>query len=463
MTTERDIRGLINGYLDDELTEGEHRELNAWLQADSEHAARFARAVMLHDRLQWEFRTAADRVSPAEPPAVPDIARARRPHVRVSRRSVAAMVAASLLVALGLFSWWYRSGVPRTVRSVAQNSFATVASLVDVQWGEGAVLRRGERIGTQVISLRSGAVRLQFDDGVEVTLQGPARYELMGAAATRLTSGLLTAAVPPAAKGFRIETPSAEVVDLGTAFGVQLDDDGASRVSVFDGEVEVALPESGERQRVSEGEAVRVENGRNIAAVAFDAGDFSKIWPISSGIERSTGAFRIVPPWPRQLRFVRSDDTIFVAPESYATTLAEPLAVNIVQPGKYVNQKQLEAAEIPAGQTVRSTILHYYPEEPKPPRRADRLTGSITFDSPVLGLIVLHEELVASAQRFSLRRAGEAHPRRQLEFREGPNGDVVTLSQDRRTVTLELASPHLTSDLVRIIVDASQPTLLAGN
>jgi hypothetical protein len=43
-----------------------------------------------------------------------------------------------------------------------------------------------------------------------------------------------------------------------------------------------------------------------------------------------------------------------------------------------------------------------------------------------------------------------------LEFRKGPLGDVVTLSEDHHTVTLDLASPKLTSDLVRIIIDASQ-------
>ncbi len=458
----RDINTLINGYLDDELTDAEHRELNDWIKADPEHAARFARAVMLHDRLQCELNTATTEGSTVEPLVVTDVPRPRRPASRVARRVVVGTLAASLLVALGLFYWQSQGNGPTGSRSVAQAPFATIANLVDVQWEDGAILRRGERIGTQVIAIQGGAVRLQFDDGVEVTLQGPARYELVAPATTRLTAGLLTATVPPGAEGFRVETPTAEVIDLGTAFGVQLDEDGASHVSVFDGEVEVTLPESGDSKLVREGEAVRVETGESIASVTFDTGDFEKIWPISSGIERSTGAFRFVPPWPRKLRFVRSDDTIFVRPEGYVITLEEPLKVNISRPGKYISQEDLTPAEVPSGETVRSIILHYYPGEPRPPHRAERITGSITFDGPVLGLIVLHEELAASAQRFSLRRAGELHPRRQLEFREGPNGDVAALSEDRRTVTLDLASPKLTSDLVRVIVDASQPTRVAG-
>jgi ferric-dicitrate binding protein FerR (iron transport regulator) len=461
MTMQPDINRWINGYLDDELTEAEHRELNDWIKADPEHAARFARAVMLHDRLQWEFNAAADG-SNVKPLVTPGVPRPRHPVSRVSRQAVAGTLAASLLVALGLLYWQFGWERPKDKGSLAQAPFATIANVVDVQWEDGASLRRGERIAAQVIAIQSGAVRLQFDDGVEVTLQGPARYELVAPAKTRLTAGLLTATVPPGAEGFRVETPTAEVIDLGTAFGVQLDADGASHVSVFDGEVEVALPESGESKMVREGEAVRVETGQSIASVAFDTEVFERIWPISSGIEHSTGAFRFVPPWPRQLRFVRSDDTIFVAPEGYVRTLEQPLKINISRPGKYVSKENLTPVEIPSGETVRSMILHYFPEEPRPPRRAERITGSITFDRPVLGLIVLHEELAASAQRFSLRGAGERHPRRQLDFREGPNGDAVTLSLDRHTVTLDLVSPHLTSDLVRIIVDASQPTPVAG-
>ena len=463
MTMQRDINTLINGYLDDELTEVEHRELNDWIKADSEHATRFAQAVMLHDRLQWELNSVAGEDSIVEPVAVSDFAGPSRPASPVARRVVVAALAASVLVALGLFYGQSRRENPTVTRSVAQSPFATIANLVDVQWDNGAILRRGERIGTRVIAIQSGVVRLRFDDGVEVTLQGPARYELVSPATTRLTAGLLTATVPPGAEGFRVETPTAEVIDLGTAFGVQLDEDGASHVSVFDGEVEVALPESGEKKMVGEGESVRVQAGQSIASVAFDAEDFEKIWPISSGIERSTGAFQFVPPWPRQLRFVLSDDTIFVKPEGYVTTLKVPLKVNISRPGKYRSREDLTPTEIPSGESVRSIILHYAPEELRPPPRADRITGSIKFDRPVLGLIVLREELAASAQRFTLRKAGERQPRRQLEFREGPSGDVVRLSEDRHTVTLDLAAPHLTSDLVRIVVDASQPVLVAGN
>ena len=50
-----DPNSLINGYLDDLLSDAQLRELNDWIVADPQNARQFAVAVLLHDRLgdQW--------------------------------------------------------------------------------------------------------------------------------------------------------------------------------------------------------------------------------------------------------------------------------------------------------------------------------------------------------------------------------------------------------------------------
>ena len=63
-----------------------------------------------------------------------------------------------------------------------------------------------------------------------------------------------------------------------------------------------------------------------------------------------------------------------------------------------------------------------------------------------------------SVLMLGLLVAGELHERRQIELSGGPAGDEVILSPDRCTVTLNLTSPNKTSDLVRVIVDASIPS-----
>lgn len=50
-----DHQAIINAYLDDELTESQHRELMAWIRSDSEHRKRFVAECYLHSHLQDIF------------------------------------------------------------------------------------------------------------------------------------------------------------------------------------------------------------------------------------------------------------------------------------------------------------------------------------------------------------------------------------------------------------------------
>jgi hypothetical protein len=367
---------------------------------------------------------------------------------------MAGTLAAGVLVAMSVMALRNSDKRPIVQPEQRPSTFATVAQTIDVAWGTGSFHKSDRVGGGDTLELQQGIVRLEFDSGVRVTLQGPATFELVTLEHTILTSGLLTASVPPRAEGFRVDTPHVEVTDLGTAFGIRIDD-GTSKVSVFDGEVDVALPDSAEKRLLQEGEAASIGIGNEIETTDFDGAPFERLWPVSSGIEASTGAFRFTPPWPRRIRFVRSDNDIFVAPEGYVTTLTEPLKVNISEPGKYAREESLSPSDVSSGRMVRSFILHFHPEHDGRRRRFARTTGSIRFDRPVLGLIVLHRELAASADRFPGRRAGEALQHRQLELTGNRAGDVVALSEDRRTISLDLGAPTRFSDLVRVIVDAT--------
>ncbi len=53
-------RDLIDGYLDDTLSEEQIAQLNSWISENPEHARLFARAALLHDRLRNQFRAKAE-------------------------------------------------------------------------------------------------------------------------------------------------------------------------------------------------------------------------------------------------------------------------------------------------------------------------------------------------------------------------------------------------------------------
>ena len=76
-------------------------------------------------------------------------------------------------------------------------------------------------------------------------LQGPAELVLVSGSEARLVHGTLTARVPTPARGFTILSPRGKVVDLGTEFGLSVDDEGDTTVRVFDGQV-AAFPLSSE-------------------------------------------------------------------------------------------------------------------------------------------------------------------------------------------------------------------------
>ena len=451
------MNDLIHAYLDDTVSKEERLKLASWIKERPENAQQFAKSVMLHDRLQHELKygdSFSDQESEYTDASPVPLDRVRSLQHQNWHYQLAALVALTLSII-----YWLAPPNSQENRSAAiPSTYATLAHLNNAEFTSTESPQRGQRLGSEGISLRTGLVRLQFDTGVEVTLQGPARYEILSAETTRLSEGQLTASVPPGAEGFTVETPTAEITDLGTAFGLELDPSGASEVSVFSGEVTVAKRGSDIVQSIGEGQAVRIGSNQNPTPMTFDPSPFEKHWPISSGIDHSSGAFRLIPPW-RRLRFARSDRHIFVRQEGYIGTLNKPLAVNISQPGEYTQEAQLTPTELPTEQVVRSLILHYQPREPRIRNDVQRLIGEITFASPILGIITQHEELKASARRFSRMPAGEEHPRRELNLNGRPVGDRIELSQDRKTLRLDLASPRFSSDLIRVILDARGPSL----
>ena len=87
------------------------------------------------------------------------------------------------------------------------------------------------------MALKSGLVKVTFECGAEVVLQGPCDFELQTPMVGFLKSGKITANVPHRAFSFAIHRPKVDFVDLGTAFGVPIGSSGNTELHVFEGEV----------------------------------------------------------------------------------------------------------------------------------------------------------------------------------------------------------------------------------
>jgi hypothetical protein len=123
---------------------------------------------------------------------------------------------------------------------VVTTAAAPVATLVefsaDAEWSQSDLSRvLGASLAAGLVELLQGRVTLRMQSGAEVILEAPARAELVNGMLVRLERGRTSVRVPEQAIGFRVLTPTAEIVDMGTEFGVAVEADGASEVHVFHG------------------------------------------------------------------------------------------------------------------------------------------------------------------------------------------------------------------------------------
>lgn len=141
------------------------------------------------------------------------------------------------------------------ITSESQNSEWT---LDNVESTPKKTIRQGD-----MIRVAQGKVKLSYTNGVELTLHGPALYELLSDMRGRTHLGRLTARISEGAEGFSVLTPRATVVDLGTEFGIEVDGAGSTDVVVFEGSVDLHYKSqvggASKLKRLVTGEAMRLE------------------------------------------------------------------------------------------------------------------------------------------------------------------------------------------------------------
>ena len=266
----RDDQRMISQFLDKSITPEEFSELEAKLIEDSEFADDLVRYTLTHRQImeilaEDKLHLLLDDVkigSPSFPRAAKAELFAQEHADAISTESVVRTtgkrskinriwigLAATLVMGLGGVVWhspvWDTTTSPQaTVNAVKSKPAelsvaATVTRLADCQWPIDAVpLQIGDQLdaGTR-IAVKSGLIKLSFECGAEVVLQGPCDFLLESPMLGFLTSGKVTANVPRRAFSFAIRAPGIDVVDLGTEFGLSVDGQGQAELHVFDGEV----------------------------------------------------------------------------------------------------------------------------------------------------------------------------------------------------------------------------------
>ena len=275
-----DPKAIINAYMDDELTKRQYHELVAWIREAPDNIEHFITECYLHSQLQDIFTGTANSsgcdgvagcssrchrhshqlLSPA--PSFLSTTLHDTSASFLSKGMPLAYLVATVVTGLGILiaSHVYvsrpeqvaRSSVPAIVAEPA--SVGRITGMVDCKWNGGSHVSLG-----QECQLASGLMEITYDTGAKVILQGPVTYEVE-ANGGYLAVGKLTGKLEKKAEGgrrkaedagnqkspfplppspFVVRTPTATVTDLGTEFGVDVDNRGNCEVNVFHGQVDL--------------------------------------------------------------------------------------------------------------------------------------------------------------------------------------------------------------------------------
>lgn len=123
-------------------------------------------------------------------------------------------------------------------------------------------------------AMSEGSIKILFEDGAKVVVSAPAVFSFKDRDRMQIDNGKLFAHVPKAATGFRVDTPSCGVVDLGTEFGINVDMAGKTDVHLCKGKAMLVPVSNTDSEIITENEARCVRSDGRIDRIDFSGTSF---------------------------------------------------------------------------------------------------------------------------------------------------------------------------------------------
>ncbi|HZZ29662.1 MAG TPA: FecR family protein [Pirellulales bacterium] len=294
------LRQLISAWCDGVINEADLQQLQASLSTSDSAREIFLAFMQIHAHMQGHAKAkeyletftslplkitdCSDSTLPSESPAL------LRKYMLSSSRIYRWRWGWAALLLIGVFGWNFvertREDAPRPSASQLAAEKAHLASPTlesdrppivlarvtdhseDCQW----FLDQGSQTQSEppqsicsgeTIRATKGMMKLTFTNGTVVTLHAPALFQVISNMRARVLLGTVTTRVAEGAEGFSVLTPRATVIDLGTEFGIQVTEVGATDVVVFKGEVNLDYVNQEEgiarRQRLRIGEGMHLD------------------------------------------------------------------------------------------------------------------------------------------------------------------------------------------------------------
>jgi len=260
MRLANDILDLFSRVADGVQSEDDERRLVALLKTDAAAREAFQRVMELHSTLHWMYVTAAIRPQPRSQSAGPS----QTDSASGFRTRWIAAALASVLVLGGVVGGIAtrlvarRQPAPAAVTSPAAAAEDRASGVIGVigmiekarlvvPAAGGKAVHDGDPVHAGRLAIAAGVVELRLGNGVRIVLEGPGELELFGEMAAFLHAGKAVVRMPEGMKGFRLDTATTDVLDLGTEFAVKTGQGLITDVQVYDGEV-LATRKSGDTQ-----------------------------------------------------------------------------------------------------------------------------------------------------------------------------------------------------------------------
>ena len=222
---------LLHKYFLDCISDEEFKEFSSMLEEDPQLRQKYLEHTMLDAGIRSHSNEGMEIVNVKEK--------------KISFSWIAA-VAAMLLCIPG---YWLIS---------QPDKIAVIKSSEYAGWESSQSTLPGAQLEAGTLDLKTGVATLAFISGADLTLEAPAKVELISAMEIKVISGTISMYVRESAQGFRVNTPNGYAIDHGTRFSVSISDDKKSAdFKVQEGEISLHH-DSGEVKHLSDKEASKM-------------------------------------------------------------------------------------------------------------------------------------------------------------------------------------------------------------
>jgi hypothetical protein len=202
---------LLHKYFLDNISEDEFKELEKLLESNADLRQRYLDYTMMDAGLRSHSQEGMEIIS-----------------IKQSNKFYTLIAA---VAALFIF-------VPAFLFLSQPSSIAIIKSSEYAGWESSQATLEGSELHAGTLDLKTGVATLAFKSGADLTLEAPAKIELISAMEVKLISGNISMYVREPAQGFRVNTPNGYAIDHGTRFSVSISEDKKTAdFKVLEGEI----------------------------------------------------------------------------------------------------------------------------------------------------------------------------------------------------------------------------------